>query len=74
MAVMAVIGLIPTVAIFVVVFMRLEGRERWPLVLTYASSLVLAIYVAFDFFMSLPWPPTLLGYLVPAMKIIPSVQ
>jgi TctA family transporter len=74
MAVMAVIGLIPTVAIFVVVFMRLEGQERWPLVLTYAGTLVLAIYVAFHVFMSIPWPPTLLGYLVPALKIIPSVQ
>src|SRR5215475_8273593 len=31
MAVMAVIGLIPTVAIFVVFFMRFEGQERWSL-------------------------------------------
>ena len=38
MAVMAVIGLIPTVAIFVVVFMRLEGPERWPLVLAYSGG------------------------------------
>ena len=74
MAVMACIGLIPTVAIFVVVFMRLEGPERWPLVLSYAATLVLAIYVLFDFFMAIPWPPTLLGWLVPAAKIIPSVQ
>jgi TctA family transporter len=74
MAVMACIGLIPTVAIFVVVFMRLEGPERWPLVLAYAGTLVLAIYVIFDLFMALPWPPTLLGWLVPAAKIIPSVQ
>jgi TctA family transporter len=74
MATMAVIGLIPTVAVFIVVFMRLEGRERWPLVLTYAAVLVLSIYVVFDFFMSLPWPPTLLGTFVPVLKIIPSVQ
>jgi len=74
MAVMAVIGLIPTVGLFVVVFMRREGPERWPLVLTYAAVLVLAIYIVFDYFMSIPWPPTLLGQLVPALKIIPSVQ
>ena len=74
MAVMAVIGLIPTVGIFVVVFMRREGPERWPLVLSYAAALVIAIYVVFDYFMSIPWPPTLLGQLVPALKIIPSVQ
>ncbi len=74
MAVMAVIGLIPTVVVFVIVFMRLEGPERWKLVLSYAAALVLAIYIAFDKFMAIPWPPTLLGYLVPAAKIIPSVQ
>jgi hypothetical protein len=74
MAVMAVIGLIPTVAVFVVVFMRLEGPERWSLVIPYAVILVLAIYVAFLLFMAVPWPPTLLGSMFPALKIIPSVQ
>jgi hypothetical protein len=74
MAVMSVVGLIPTVAIFVVVFMRLEGPERWNLIIPYAVVLVLSIYVAFHVFMAVPWPPTLLGSMVPALKIIPSVQ
>jgi hypothetical protein len=74
MAVMACIGLIPTVALFVVVFMRLEGPERWPLVLIYAGCLVTAIWLAFDYFMALPWPPSLLGQFFPAFKVIPSVQ
>jgi hypothetical protein len=74
MAVIALIGLIPTVVVFVIVFMRAEGPERWPLVLLYTAGLVIAIYVAFDKFMAIPWPPTLLGHLVPAAKIIPSVQ
>jgi hypothetical protein len=73
MAVMAVIGLIPTVFIFVIAFMRLEGPERWPLVLTYSSTLTIAIYLVFDRVMSLPWPPTLLGKLAPALKFIPSL-
>ena len=34
---MAVIGLIPTAGLFVIVFMRIEGPERWTLVLTYAA-------------------------------------
>ncbi len=33
----------------------------------------LHIYVAFDWFMALPWPPTLLGLFFPALKFIPSV-
>ena len=74
MGLMAVIGLIPTAAIFVVVFMRLEGPERWKLIIPYVVVLMLGIYIAFDWFMAIPWPPTLLGQLVPAAKIIPSVQ
>ncbi|MEK6246526.1 MAG: tripartite tricarboxylate transporter TctB family protein, partial [Pseudomonadota bacterium] len=73
MGVMAVIGLIPTVGIFVVFFMRVEGNERWSLVLSYAVILVLAIYVTFEKFMSVPWPPTLLGTWFPALKFIPSL-
>ena len=61
MASMALIGLIPTAAVFVVVFMRLEGPERWKLIIPYVVVLILGIYVAFDWFMAIPWPPTLLG-------------
>ena len=74
MAVMAVIGLIPTVVVFVVIFMRLEGRERWSLVIPYAFFLVLGIYIAFDYFMAVPWPQTLIGQWFPALRVIPSVQ
>jgi len=74
MASMAVIGLIPTVAVFVVIFMRVEGQERWSLVIIYAVVLVIGIYIAFDLFMALPWPPTLAGQWFPALKVIPSVQ
>jgi TctA family transporter len=73
MASMAVIGLIPTSIVFMVVFMRLEGPEGWKLILPYVAGVVFLIYVAFDQFMSIPWPPTLLGYLFPLFKVIPSV-
>jgi hypothetical protein len=73
MASMWLIGLIPTVALFVVVFMRVEGNERWNLVLPYAAVLLFGIWIAFDKFMAIPWPPSLLGQLIPALKIIPSV-
>jgi TctA family transporter len=73
MAVMACIGLIPTVAVFVIAFMRLEGPERWKLIIPYVIVLVIGIYVAFDLFMAIPWPPTLLGEFFPVFKAIPSV-
>jgi hypothetical protein len=73
MAVMSVIGLIPTVAIFVVVFMRYENSERWTLVIPYMLILVLAITIVFEFVIHVPWPPTFLGTWFPALKVIPSL-
>jgi hypothetical protein len=70
---MYVIGLIPTVGIFVVLFMRIEGKERWTLVIPYAVFMVIFIYFGFDQFMAIPWPQTLIGQLFPALKFIPSV-
>jgi TctA family transporter len=73
MAVMAVIGLIPTVPIFIVSYMRIEGREPWKIVIPMASAVVLLIYVVFDQLLAIPWPPTLAGAFFPILKIIPSV-
>jgi TctA family transporter len=73
MASMATIGLIPTVPLFVIAFMRLEAREAWNLVVPQAVGLTCLIYVLFDRLLLIPWPPTLVGSLLPALKAIPSV-
>jgi hypothetical protein len=70
---MAVIGLIPTVPIFVIAYMRLEGPEKWRHAALMAAVMTTLIYVVFDQLLSIPWPPTLLGTLFPALKFIPSV-
>jgi TctA family transporter len=73
---MWVIGLIPTAFFFVIIFMRSEGPEPWPLVLTYAVVLVIFIYIAFDQFMAVPWPQTVLGPILkpifPILTKLPS--
>lgn len=70
---MAVIGLLPTVPLFVAAYMRAETRERWTVVASHAAFIAVFIYVVFGYFMNLPWPPTYLGAWLPAAKIIPSV-
>ena len=70
---MALIGLIPTVPIVIVAFMRVEGREPWKLSLIYAACVTLFVYVIFDRIIHVPWPPTVLGDLVPALTVIPSI-
>ena len=73
MGVMSVIGLVPTVGLFVIVFMRYENQEPWKLVISYAIVLVFAISFVFDNVMSIPWPPTLIAQWFPALKFLPSI-
>jgi hypothetical protein len=73
MGVMACIGLVPTIGVFVVVFMRYENQERWSLIIPYAVVLLVAVSFVFDNVMSIPWPPTLIGQWFPDLKFIPSI-
>ena len=73
MASMAIIGLIPTVPLFVIAFMRIETAERWAIVIPQAIGLTVFIYVVFDQLLTVPWPQTVLGSWIPALKVIPSV-
>ena len=73
MGVMSVIGLVPTVGLFVVIFMRYENKEPWKLVIIYATVLVISITFVFDNVMAIPWPPTLIGQWFPALKFLPSI-
>jgi hypothetical protein len=73
MLLMWMIGLIPAVPIFIASYMRLEGREKWRIVIPMAVGVVLLIYVVFDQLLAIPWPPTLLGMFFPMLKVVPSV-
>jgi TctA family transporter len=70
---MALIGLIPTAPLFIISFMRVEGREPWKIAIPMAIGVVVLMYVVFDQLLAIPWPPTLLGTLFPIFKVIPSV-
>ena len=74
MASMATIGLIPTVPLFVILYMRLEGPEPWKLVVPQAIGLTVFIWFLFDQLLTIPWPPTYFGTWFPWLKAwIPSV-
>ena len=70
---MAVIGLIPTVPIFIISYMRLEGGEKYRHAIIMALVMVTLIYVVFDQLLAIPWPPTYLGDWFPVLHAIPSV-
>src|ERR1700681_225256 len=70
---MAVIGLIPTVPVFIISYMRIEGGEKYRHALIMAVIMLTLIYIVFDQLLAIPWPPTLLGDWFPVLKAIPSV-
>jgi TctA family transporter len=71
---MALIGLIPTVPLFIVAFMRVEAREPWRIVLPMAAVTCVFVYYLFDQLLAVPWPPSVLGDFFPDLKgVIPSV-
>jgi TctA family transporter len=71
---MSLIGLIPTVPLFIIAFMRSEAREPWRIVLPMAVIMCGFIYVLFDQLLAIPWPPSVLGDVFPDLRgLIPSV-
>lgn len=73
MGLLATIGILPGVPVFAAAFMRIEGRERWRIILRYTAGMVAIIYVVFDRLLGIPWPPTLMGAWFPALQAIPTV-
>ncbi|AQH05400.1 hypothetical protein A9R05_41010 (plasmid) [Burkholderia sp. KK1] len=65
---MAMIGLIPTVPLFVIAYMRIEGRERWRLAAVFAIALTIFIYVVFDRLLAVPWPGSVVGDWFPVLR------
>ncbi len=62
------IGLLPAMLLFLIGYMRIEGRERWLLASTVAVVTWAAWYLLFHQILRVPWPTALLGDLVPALR------
>lgn len=71
---MATIGLIPTVPMFIVLFMRTEAREPWKIVVPMAMIMTVFIYFVFDQLLAIPWPQTIVGTAFPWLRdYVPSM-
>lgn len=61
LACMALIGMLPTIPLMMVAYLRIEGRESWRLSLTLAAGLTAFVWVVFDQIIHVAWPSNLLG-------------
>ena len=73
-ALAAVFGMLPGVFLFVILYMRIEGNEPWKLTMSCSVGLVLFAWFLFDYLLALPWPQSVIGDFIPALKgVIPSI-
>lgn len=52
----ALIGMLPSLFLFVILYMRVEGKEPWKLTLSCAFGLTIFSIILFDKLLALPWP------------------
>ena len=67
-AAIVLIGFLPAIFVFVLGFMRIEGREPWPLALSIAGGTMVACWALFDRVLAMPWPHAILADWVPALR------
>lgn len=67
LACMSVIGMLPTVPLMIVAYMRIEGRESWKLSLILAVCVTAFLYLVFDQILHIPWPDSFLGRWLPGL-------
>lgn len=63
-----VIGFLPSVAIFVLAYATIEGKERLSTSLAIAGGITVFAWILFDWAIKVKWPYSLLGEWVPALR------
>ena len=73
-AVAWLIGLLPSMAIFLVGYIRFHGRESWLMTLAVSAGTWVLTYILFHRVLHVPWPQSLIGDVWPVLRTVPSVN
>lgn len=65
-----IVGMMPALGAFIVLYIRLVGAARWTTALLIATPLWIAMYLLFNMLLHVPWPPSLLGDTFPALRAL----
>ncbi len=68
MALIALIGFIPAICLFIFAYMSWGFSEPWNSSLGYAAATTLVCWLVFDWALSVAWPHSLLGDIVPTLR------
>jgi TctA family transporter len=74
LAIAALMGLLPATLIFLVVYMWIEGKEKWKVNLITAVTTVVCSYLVFHSLLHVAWPQALVGELFPELRSIQSLN
>ena len=66
----SVIGLLPSMFLFLVGYMRFEGKESWKVTLYIAVPMWICSYLLFHTLLLVQWPQTVIGDLFPEVRSI----
>jgi hypothetical protein len=64
----ALIGFIPAITVFVFAYMHFGFGEPWPSSLGYAAATTILCTIVFHWALQVAWPPSLFGDLFPALR------
>ncbi|MBT4938845.1 MAG: tripartite tricarboxylate transporter permease [Rhodospirillaceae bacterium] len=63
-----VVGLLPALLLFLIGFLRMEGKEKWPMVIAVSLGTWTFSYILFHLVLHIPWPQSLIGDLLPFLR------
>jgi TctA family transporter len=70
----ALIGMLPGSFVFLILYMWLEGKERWRTNLIISVCTVIATYLMFHTLLHVAWPQALIGDLWPQLRSIQALN
>ncbi|MFM0265436.1 tripartite tricarboxylate transporter permease [Paraburkholderia sediminicola] len=62
------IGLLPALFLMMLLLARFEFGERWRTALLLSIAMTVALWLVFDLIFATPWPPSVLGDFMPALR------
>ncbi|MFH1487504.1 MAG: tripartite tricarboxylate transporter permease, partial [Pseudomonadota bacterium] len=66
----ALVGLLPAMLLFLIGYIRFDGRETWKTTLAVSLPTCIIAYVLFHHFLKVVWPQSLIGNLFPFLRSI----
>jgi TctA family transporter len=69
----ALVGLLPAMLVFLVAYMRFDGRESWGMSLAVGFGTTLFCYILFHRIVAVIWPKSLIGDMFPILRTIHEI-